>query len=78
MHPETHTDPLQSIPGANNWEIYNRTDALHGRPMKGMEGREIHGMHPGGRKKERSGLEGVGAINSKETAEGKGQSTRST
>lgn len=36
-----------------------------------MEGREAHGMHAGKRKKEHSGLAGVGATDSRETVEGK-------
>jgi hypothetical protein len=59
------------MPGATSGDVHNATDALHGRPMQGMEGREAHGMHAGKRKKEHSGLEGVGATNSRETVEGK-------
>lgn len=57
--------------GSTDRDIYNRTDALHGRPLGGQEGREEHGAHPGRRKKEGGGLEGVGASQGRETVEGK-------
>ncbi|KAF9776254.1 hypothetical protein IL306_005593 [Fusarium sp. DS 682] len=49
------------MPGATSKDIHNSIDSLHGRPLLGQENREIRGVHPRKRKKERSGLEGVGA-----------------
>jgi hypothetical protein len=53
--------PAQDMPGSTSKDIHNSIDNLHGRPLIGQENREIRGVHPGKRKKERSGLEGVGA-----------------
>lgn len=69
MHPECYTHPLESWPGARDRDIYNETDYVHGHPLEGQRKRELHGKHPCKRKKERCGLEGVGATHSKETVE---------
>ncbi|WZH44215.1 uncharacterized protein QYS62_005233 [Fusarium acuminatum] len=53
-----------SMPGSTSKDVYNATDSQHGRPLIGQENREIRGVHPRKRKKERSGLEGVGASTS--------------
>jgi hypothetical protein len=49
------------MPGSTSKDIHNSVDFEHGRPMIGQTNREVRGAHPGKRKKERSGLEGVGA-----------------
>ncbi|KAI1765662.1 hypothetical protein GGR53DRAFT_254093 [Hypoxylon sp. FL1150] len=54
---EQVTDPSDTLTGATSQTVHTG----YGKPMQGMTGRELHGMHPGKRKKERSGLEGVGA-----------------
>ncbi|KAI6756063.1 hypothetical protein HG530_011799 [Fusarium avenaceum] len=56
--------PALTMPGSTSKDIYNATDFQHGRPLIGQENREIRGVHPRKRKKERSGLEGVGASTS--------------
>ncbi|KAF5237573.1 hypothetical protein FANTH_10764 [Fusarium anthophilum] len=53
--------PALDMPGSKSKDIYNSIDSVHGRPLIGQENREIRGVHPRKRKKERSGLEGVGA-----------------
>lgn len=74
-----HQGPVD-MPGATSGEIHNAS--TFGRPMQGQTGRELHGQlpgkkgddkaHAGGRKKERSGLEGVGATGGeRETVERK-------
>jgi hypothetical protein len=69
------------MPGATSGEVYSQS--TFARPMQGQTGREAHSqmpgrkgepkMHAGKRKKERSGLEGVGATasTSDETVEGR-------
>lgn len=69
------------MPGATSKDVYD--ESTFSRPMEGQTGRELHGQmpgkkgedraHAGKRKKERSGLEGVGATatTSTETVEGK-------
>jgi hypothetical protein len=52
--------PALDMPGATSKDVYKSTDTVHGRPLIGQENREIRGVHPRKRKKERSGLEGVG------------------
>ncbi|KAJ4419617.1 hypothetical protein N0V85_000946 [Neurospora sp. IMI 360204] len=59
VDPSSRTDPLDAYRGSTSQSIYNQ--AQYGRPMEGQTSRELHGMHPGKRKKEHSGLEGVGA-----------------
>ena len=76
MEPETRTDPLGSMPGSTSGDVHNATDNLHGRPMGGQEGRELHGVHAGKQKKERSGVEGVGATAASDTVEGKAHAVR--
>ncbi|KAF4338054.1 hypothetical protein FBEOM_8059 [Fusarium beomiforme] len=49
------------MPGSTSKDIHNSIDNLHGKPLLGQENRESRGVHPRKRKKERSGLEGVGA-----------------
>ncbi|KAG5745667.1 hypothetical protein H9Q70_011637 [Fusarium xylarioides] len=51
--------PALDIPGSTSKDIYNSVDTVHGRPLIGQENREIRGVHPRKRKKERSGLEKV-------------------
>lgn len=63
MHNEGHTGALD-MPGSTSKDIHNSVDFLHGRPLIGQENREVRGAHPRKRKKERSGLEGVGASTS--------------
>ena len=55
------------MPGATSADVYNAS--TFSRPMEGQTSRELHGAHAGKRKKERSGLEGVGATRSDETVE---------
>ncbi|OIW22742.1 hypothetical protein CONLIGDRAFT_147954 [Coniochaeta ligniaria NRRL 30616] len=61
----TYETPVEGgpvdYPGATSQDVYNATGVQEGRPLQGQTGRELHGAHPGKRKKERSGLEGVGA-----------------
>ncbi|KAJ4290065.1 hypothetical protein N0V88_006569 [Collariella sp. IMI 366227] len=64
-----HTGPLD-MPGATSRDVYNAS--TFARPMEGQTHRELHGPHAGKHKKERSGLEGVGATVSEETVEGGG------
>ncbi|GKU04585.1 hypothetical protein FLAG1_07107 [Fusarium langsethiae] len=52
------------MPGATSKDIYNSIDYVHGKPLQGQENRELRGVHPRKRKKERSGLEAVGASTS--------------
>lgn len=59
-HEEGHTDALD-MPGSTSRDIHNTINFEHGRPMINQTNREIRGAHPGKRKKDRSGLEGVGA-----------------
>ncbi|KAF4960828.1 hypothetical protein FGADI_661 [Fusarium gaditjirri] len=69
FHPNPETNyttealnmPALDIPGSTSKDIHNSIDNLHGKPLIGQENREIRGVHPRKRKKERSGLEGVGA-----------------
>ncbi|CAG7561869.1 unnamed protein product [Fusarium equiseti] len=56
--------PALDMPGSTSKDIHNSIDALHGKPLQGQENREARGVHPRKRKKERSGLEGVGASTS--------------
>ncbi|KAF4501808.1 hypothetical protein FAGAP_1952 [Fusarium agapanthi] len=58
---ETLNMPALDIPGSTSKDIHNSIDSVHGRPLIGQENREIRGVHPRKRKKERSGLEGVDA-----------------
>ncbi|KAI1505995.1 hypothetical protein F5X99DRAFT_366813 [Biscogniauxia marginata] len=51
------TDPADTLGGATSQDVYQGL----GKPMQGQEGRELHGEHLGRRKKERTGLEGIGA-----------------
>ncbi|KAG5764743.1 hypothetical protein H9Q69_006375 [Fusarium xylarioides] len=51
--------PALDMPGSTSKDIYNSVDTVHGRPLIGQENREIRGVHPRKRKKERSGLEKV-------------------
>ncbi|KAK4244633.1 hypothetical protein C7999DRAFT_43737 [Corynascus novoguineensis] len=63
------TEPLD-MPGATSADIYR--ESTFSRPMEGQYAREIHGAHGvGKRKKERNGLEGVGACTLEETVEGR-------
>ncbi|KAL2136480.1 hypothetical protein VTI74DRAFT_3499 [Chaetomium olivicolor] len=59
------------MPGATSGDVYNAS--TFARPMQGQTQREMRGAHAGSRKKERSGLEGVGATatTSDETVEGR-------
>lgn len=58
------------MPGATSGDVHSAS--TFARPMEGQTQREQHGAHGvGKRKKERSGLEGVGASTSDETVEGK-------
>lgn len=58
------------MPGATSGEVHNAS--TFARPMEGQTLREQHGAHAGKNKKERSGLEGVGATPSTdETVEGR-------
>ncbi|KAK3498691.1 hypothetical protein B0T13DRAFT_511826 [Neurospora crassa] len=59
VDPSSRTDPLDAYRGPTTQDLYNR--ATWSQPMQGQTSRELHGMHPGKRKKEHSGLEGVGA-----------------
>ncbi|KAK3355744.1 hypothetical protein B0H65DRAFT_413636 [Neurospora tetraspora] len=59
VDPSSRTDPLDAYRGSTSQSIYNQTQ--YGQPMQGQTSRELHGMHAGKRKKEHSGLEGVGA-----------------
>jgi len=67
MIPEYRTGALD-MPGATSKEIYN--ESAQSRPPQGQSARELRGAHAGKRKKERSGLEGVGASTSEGTVEG--------
>ncbi|KAK1750313.1 hypothetical protein QBC47DRAFT_124316 [Echria macrotheca] len=67
MDPSTRTGALD-MPGATSKDVYDET--TWGKPLQGQTQRELHGMHPGKRKKERSGLEGVGASTKDNTVEG--------
>lgn len=58
---DTLAMPALDMPGATSKDVHNSIDSLHGRPLNGQENRESRGVHPRKRKKERSGLEGVGA-----------------
>jgi hypothetical protein len=49
------------MPGSTSKDIHNSIDFEHGKPMQGQTNSEIRGAHPGKRKKEGTGLEGVGA-----------------
>ncbi|KAI0010818.1 hypothetical protein F4779DRAFT_275692 [Xylariaceae sp. FL0662B] len=53
----SYTNPTDSLPGATSASVHTGL----GKPLQGEEGRELHGAHLGRRKKERAGLEGVGA-----------------
>ncbi len=55
------------MPGATNGDVYNAS--TFARPAEGQMSRELHGAHAGTRKKERSGLEGVGATVSDDTVD---------
>ncbi|KAL2024248.1 hypothetical protein VTK56DRAFT_9404 [Thermocarpiscus australiensis] len=80
VDPSSRTEALD-MPGATSKDVYNAS--TFARPMEGQTGREVHGQlpgkkgedraHAGKRKKERSGLEGVGATltTSDETVEGR-------
>ncbi|KAK3311075.1 uncharacterized protein B0T15DRAFT_60626 [Chaetomium strumarium] len=61
------------MPGATSGEVHSQS--TFARPMEGQTGKELNDskMHAGKRKKERSGLEGVGATatTSDETVEGR-------
>ncbi|EAQ84550.1 hypothetical protein CHGG_08564 [Chaetomium globosum CBS 148.51] len=66
-----HTGALD-MPGATSGDVHSAS--TFARPMEGQTGRELHGAHAvGKRKKERSGLEGVGATDNREeeTVEGR-------
>jgi len=56
------------FPGATSGDIHN--EAQWGKPLQGQTGRELHGAHAGKRKKEHTGLEGVGASSRDGTVEG--------
>lgn len=59
-------------PGWTSGDVHNAHGFEEGRPMEGQTSREQRGAHPGKRKKERSGLEGVGATGPEQpTVEGK-------
>jgi hypothetical protein len=73
VEPSSRTDALGSVPGATSASVYN--DNEFGKPMQGLEQRELHGVHAGKRKKEHSGLEGVSASTREETIEGKVRGT---
>ncbi|KAK1976907.1 hypothetical protein LZ30DRAFT_546688, partial [Colletotrichum cereale] len=60
IHEESYISAPE-MPGPTSKDIYNSIDVKHGRPIIGQTSREIRGAHPGKRKKERCGLEGVGA-----------------
>ncbi|GAB1311495.1 hypothetical protein MFIFM68171_01705 [Madurella fahalii] len=81
MDPSSRTSAL-SMPGATSQDVHNQN--TFARPMEGQVSRELHNQIPGKkgddrahatghRKKERSGLEGVGATatTSDETVEGR-------
>lgn len=81
MDQSSRTSAL-SMPGATSKDVYDQN--TFARPMEGQVGRELHSQLPGKkgddrmhatghRKKERSGLEGVGttATTSDETVEGR-------
>ncbi|GKT95339.1 hypothetical protein CT0861_05711 [Colletotrichum tofieldiae] len=60
LNPEVRTYPAaDDFPGATSADVY----AGLGKPLQGQTSRELHGGKPGRRKrkKERAGLEGVGA-----------------
>jgi hypothetical protein len=61
MNPDTHSEAFTSaestLPGATSQSVYNQTD--FGRPNQGQTQREIRHDGKSGRKKERSGLEGL-------------------
>ena len=57
--PSTKTSSMDPYPGSTSQSVHNANE--YGKPLQGQTNRELHGVHPGKRKKERSGLEGVGA-----------------
>lgn len=66
-----HAGPVD-FPGATSGDVHEAHGAMEGRPLQGQTSRELHGAHAGKRKKERSGLEGVGATGKEQpTVEGK-------
>jgi len=69
MDPSLRTGALD-MPGSTSKDIYK--DSLYSRLMEGQTSREMEGAYAGHkRKKERSGLEGVGASTLENTVEGK-------
>lgn len=68
MDPSLRSGALD-IPGSTSQDVYNAN--TFARAMEGQTSREIHGAHAGKRKKEREGLEGVGASTGDNTIEGK-------
>ncbi|KAL2256187.1 hypothetical protein VTK26DRAFT_2055 [Humicola hyalothermophila] len=72
VDPSSRTSALEDLPGATSGDVHRAS--TFARPMEGQLNREMHGAHgTGQRKKERSGLEGVGATlsTSDETVEGR-------
>ncbi|KAK3397538.1 hypothetical protein B0T20DRAFT_354407 [Sordaria brevicollis] len=70
VDPSSRTGALDAFPGSTSQSVHNQTE--YGRPMQGQTSNELHGMKVRHRKKERSGLEGVGATDKHaETVENK-------
>ncbi|GKT45885.1 uncharacterized protein ColSpa_06066 [Colletotrichum spaethianum] len=58
LNPEAKTyTAANDFPGATSADVHTGL----GKPMQGQTSRELHGAHPGNRKKESAGLEGLGA-----------------
>jgi hypothetical protein len=71
----TYETPAQAnpvdYPGSTSKDVHNAHGFQEGRPLQGQTSREVHGAHAGKRKKERTGLEGVGATSKEQsTVEG--------